>query len=88
MLEKKNANEIFLKFKNVHPNIVIINEKYQTFYIMLEYIAYYIKHAYSIENISIQNEYAYYSANESDFIKINGQILWVIGILNNSNYRL
>ena len=39
----------------------------------------------AIENISNRNEFAHYAVDESDFIKINGNILWVIGIINTHN---
>lgn len=41
-----------------------------------------------IEDISTQNKNEYFSVDESDFVKINGQILWVIGVLNNETYHL
>lgn len=41
------------------------------------YIANYYKAIYKIKNIL--NEYA---IDESDFVKLNGNILWVIGVIN------
>ena len=37
---------------------------------------------YILENISKKNEYKYYIIDESEFVKINGVPLWVIGIIN------
>lgn len=89
ILEKKNCNEIYNKIKEESVTIVISKEKIRALLKVLRIcISHYIKDTYIIENISIRNEYAYYAVDESDFIKLNGNILWVIGIINTHNKNL
>jgi len=46
------------------------------------YIANYYKAIYKIKNILNENQFDYYAIDESDFVKLNGNILWVIGVIN------
>lgn len=86
---KKNANEILIKFNTDHPKISISKEKiFEILYNARIYIAFYYKDKYILEDISTHNKYEYFSVDESDFVKINGIILWVIGVLNNNTYEL
>ena len=54
------------------------------------YIANYYKHVYKIENISEANKNDRFSIDESEFVNISNQPIWVIGIINNltKNFRL
>ena len=45
-------------------------------------IANYYKAIYKIKNILNENQFDYYAIDESDFVKLNGNILWVIGVIN------
>lgn len=49
------------------------------------FVAHLLKDTYILEDISTQNEFEHFVIDESDFIKINGKILWVIGIINTHN---
>ena len=71
--QKKNSNSIYDKFKTDFSNIIISKV------IILDilhnarlYIAYYIKHVYILKDISNHNGFHYFSCDESDFIKLNG----------------
>ncbi len=46
------------------------------------YITNYYKAIYKIKNILNENQFDYYAIDESDFVKLNGNILWVIGVIN------
>jgi len=46
------------------------------------YIANYYKAIYKIKNILNENQFDYYAIDESDFVKLNGNIVWVIGVIN------
>ena len=85
IIEKKNCIEIYNKFKDDYPNISITKDMiYKILKYMRIYIANYFKDLYKIENISTENAYNYYAIDDSDLVKINGNILWVIGIINTS----
>ena len=88
IIEKKNCIEIYNKFKDDYLNIPITKDMiYKILKYMRLYIANYFKDLYKLENISTENAYDYYAIDESDFVKINGNILWVIGIINTrTNY--
>ena len=75
---KNNCNEIYNKIKEESVEVVISKEKIRELLKVLRIcISHYIKDTYIIENISNRNEFAHYAVDYSDFIKINGNILWV-----------
>ena len=80
----------FLIYLNkIIQNIIITKEKIlKILYKARIYIAYYFKDVYALEDISTQNEFSYFAVDESDFIKIDGRILLVIGIIDTSKYKL
>ena len=83
---KKNANDIYNHIKNQSENINISKTKIEAILHKLRlFIAHYIKDVYIIENISKANEFKYYAVDESEFVKIKGIPLWVIGIINTEN---
>ena len=49
------------------------------------FIAHYIKDSYILEDISQKNVFQHFAIDESAFVKIKGNILWVIGIINTYN---
>jgi len=86
ILEKKNTNEIYMKIKGAHPNMNISKEKIREILKSIRlFIAHYIKDSYIIEDISQKNAFQHFAIDESDFVKIKGNILWVIGIINTHN---
>ena len=49
------------------------------------FIAHYIKDSYILEDISQKNVFQHFAIDESAFVKIKGNILWVIGVINTHN---
>ena len=86
LLEKKNANDIYNHIKNEGENIFISKQKIEEILTkLLNFIAHYLKGVYILENISKKNEFKNYAIDESEFVKINGVPLWVIGIINTAD---
>ena len=46
------------------------------------YICHYLQDVYILEEISTQNNFEHFTVEESDFIQMQGKILWVIRIIN------
>lgn len=89
ILEKKNAVEIYHKIKIEAPNLNLSLDKIREILMKLRYfIAHYLKDTYILEDISQPNEFHHFAIDESDFTKIDGSILWVIGIINTHNKLL
>ena len=89
IFEKKNSNDIHkyikeeLDLKNISK--VKVDEILHN---LRKTIAHYYKDVYRLEQISTQNAFDYFAIDESDFIRIKGKILWVIGIINTINKKI
>lgn len=84
IFEKKNGNDITNTINgeliNYHVSKIIVLDVLK---IARYYIANYYKHVYKIEDISEANKNDRFSIDESEFVNISNQPIWVIGIINN-----
>ena len=86
---KKNSNDIHKYIKEESDIINISKIKIdEILHNLRKFIAHYYKDVYCLEQISTKNAFEYFAIDETDFIRINGKILWVIGIINTINKKI
>lgn len=89
ILENKNFAEIYNHIKEQSNEIVINKVKMdQILYKLRLIISHYYKDVYTLDKISQKNIYEHFAIDESDFVKINNKILWVIGIINTFSKKI
>lgn len=89
ILENKNFAEIYNHIKEQSNEIVISKVKMdQILYKLRLIISHYYKDVYTLDKISQKNIYEHFAIDESDFVKINNKILWVIGIINTFSKKI
>lgn len=89
LIDEKNATEIY---KNIKENIIESEISQDKINKILEkirfYIGHYIKDQYSLEEFSIAGNHDYYAVDESEFVNLNNNLLWVVGIINTRNKKI
>lgn len=77
------------KIKREAPNLNLSQDKIREILNKLRYfVAHFLKDIYELEDISQKNEFHHFAINKTDFTKIDGSIIWVIGIINTHNKLL
>ena len=64
------------------------NNIYEILAIARFYISHYYKDKYKIEDYSIENNNESFSVDESQFIRVDNNTIWIFGIINNVQKNL